>query len=100
MIFASTARGPVGAFAADTAYIAEYGDQFNHWVFGMIYDDQRAILQTIWRTYPIITGLLAGCLAVTLLALAANRLWRIGSSRFPAPPAPASGWAPTTNRGP
>ena len=80
------------AFVTDVAYIAEYSDQFNHWVFGMIYDDQRAILQTIWRTYPIIRGTVAGCLAVTILALAVNRLWLAASSRLRPARRPISGW--------
>ena len=40
-------------FVSDVAYFAEYDDQFNHWIFGLIYDDRRAILITIWKTYPI-----------------------------------------------
>ncbi len=32
-------------------YLAEFGDQFNHFVFGLFYDDLSAILITIWKHY-------------------------------------------------
>lgn len=35
-------------------FFSEYHDQYNHWVFGLIYDDFQAILSTIWYTYPIV----------------------------------------------
>jgi hypothetical protein len=45
-----------------TYYFKEYHSVFNHWVFGMLYDDHRAILQTILHSYPI-GWLLAAALA-------------------------------------
>src|SRR5919109_4361 len=41
-------------FIADVGYFAEYGNQFDHWLFGVIYDDTRAIFTTIWKSYPIV----------------------------------------------
>jgi phosphoglycerol transferase MdoB-like AlkP superfamily enzyme len=41
-------------FVTDLVYFTEYQDQFNHWIFGIIYDDRTAIFKTIWKSYPII----------------------------------------------
>ena len=41
------------AFVTDAAYFTEYDDQFDHWIFGLIYDDRGAIATTIWKTYPV-----------------------------------------------
>ena len=67
-------------FITDVAYFAEYGSQFNHWIFGLIYDDRRAILTTIWKTYPIIWLILIGGIAVALSARALNKLCRVVAS--------------------
>ncbi len=32
-------------------YLAEFGDQFNHFLFGLFYDDLNAILITVWKDY-------------------------------------------------
>lgn len=32
----------------------EYHDQFNHWIYGMLYDDPIAILKTVYLSFPII----------------------------------------------
>ena len=34
-------------FIADVGYFAEYDNQFDHWIFGLIYDDRAAIVATI-----------------------------------------------------
>lgn len=71
------------AFVADVAYFAEYGDQFNHWIFGLIYDDRRAIGLTIWKQYPVVTLTVATTVAVALAARLANKLWRtVSQARF------------------
>ena len=46
------------AFIADTAYFKEYNNQFNHWIFGLIYDDRQAIARTVWKSYPVLWLLL------------------------------------------
>jgi phosphoglycerol transferase MdoB-like AlkP superfamily enzyme len=53
----------------NTGFIAEYKDQFNHWIFGLVYDDTVAILKTIWKSYPILR------LAALAAALAAAGIW-------------------------
>src|SRR5436309_7352966 len=40
-------------FVADVGYFAEYDNQFDHWIFGLIYDDRAAIWTTIWKSYHI-----------------------------------------------
>lgn len=35
-------------------FFKEYKEQFNYWIFGIIYDDQIAILKTIWQDSPVI----------------------------------------------
>ncbi len=52
---------------ANFCFFQEYHTQFNHWIFGLIYDDFWAILSTIWQTYPLFLGLL-GILASTSLS--------------------------------
>src|SRR6266436_5509446 len=71
-------------FVSDVAYFAEYDDQFNHWMFGLIYDDRRAILITIWKTYPIVFLILLSGIGVALVAWALNKLCRVaGSAKLP-----------------
>ena len=60
------------AFVTDAAYFTEYDDQFDHWIFGLVYDDRQAIFTTIWKTYPV-TALLTLCV---IGALASS--WVVG----------------------
>ena len=41
-------------FVVDVGYFAEYDNQFDHWIFGLVYDDLHAILTTIWKTYHVV----------------------------------------------
>lgn len=41
-------------FVADVGYFAEYDNQFDHWIFGLIYDDRAAIFETIWKSYHVL----------------------------------------------
>lgn len=57
-------------YIGDIGFFAEYHDQYNHWVYGMFHDDFRAILETVWKTYPVIwIGLGAVALCVVSLGL-------------------------------
>ncbi|MEY2555994.1 MAG: hypothetical protein QOF93_1138, partial [Verrucomicrobiota bacterium] len=67
-------------FVSDVAYFAEYDDQFNHWIFGLIYDDRRAILTTIWKSYPIVLLIFVAAAAVAISAWALDKLCRVASS--------------------
>lgn len=39
------------AFGVTIGFYQEYGDQFNHFLFNLYYDDTRAIVATIWAAY-------------------------------------------------
>jgi len=43
----------------DVGFYREFKDQFNYMIFGIWYDDTSAVLQTIWKTYPIFWYFLA-----------------------------------------
>ncbi len=52
----------------DIAYFGEYHDQFNHWILGVVFDDFGAVVQTAWKQYPILWGVLGlSVIAVTLV---------------------------------
>ncbi|HXP34713.1 MAG TPA: hypothetical protein VN827_04125, partial [Chthoniobacterales bacterium] len=71
-------------FVTDVAYFAEYNDQFDHWIFGLIYDDRRAILTTIWKSYPVVLLILLAAAGVAISAWALDKLCRIaGSAEIP-----------------
>lgn len=73
--------GTMLIFVVDVGYFMEYHDQFNHWIFGMVFDDRKAILETTWKSYPIV-WIVLGLAALVAGTLALGRLaWRrIGSS--------------------
>ena len=71
-------------FVTDVAYFAEYDDQFNHWIFGLIYDDRSAILTTIWKSYPVVLLVFLAGTGVAISAWALNKLCRVaGSAEVP-----------------
>lgn len=53
----------------DIGYIQEYGNQFDQFLFGVIFDDFGAIVSTIWRTYPVVWAFLG------MIALSAGLVW-------------------------
>jgi phosphoglycerol transferase MdoB-like AlkP superfamily enzyme len=68
-------------------YFREYRDQFNHFVFLGLNEDQQALLGTIWKAYPVgwlLTACVAtGVLAPLLLRWAFPRLPRWDATRWP-----------------
>jgi phosphoglycerol transferase MdoB-like AlkP superfamily enzyme len=81
------------AFVADAAYFAEYDDQFDHWIFGLVYDDRGAIATTIWKTYPV-GSLLALCAVGAVAATwVVTRLTRRAQAAATAPTWLETGWA-------
>tara|TARA_B100001248_G_scaffold201492_1_gene155755 strand:+ start:41309 stop:43318 length:2010 start_codon:yes stop_codon:yes gene_type:complete len=58
-------------------FFAEYHDQFNHWIFGLVYDDLSAIVETVWKTYPVIGILVAVVLLLSINLWAVKRWMRI-----------------------
>lgn len=67
-------------FITDVGYFAEYDNQFDHWILGLIYDDLRAILTTIWKSYPVVILTLAGAAGVLISASTLNQLCRVAAS--------------------
>lgn len=57
-------------------FFAEYHDNFNHWLFGLIYDDRLAIFLTIWHTYPIVILSLIIILASFLIVYGLKKLFK------------------------
>lgn len=53
------------ATTASIYYFREYQDQFNHFVFLGLYEDQEALLGTIWKAYPVLR-LAAGAVAMAI----------------------------------
>jgi phosphoglycerol transferase MdoB-like AlkP superfamily enzyme len=45
-------------------YFREFGDQFNHFLFGLIYDDLQATMLTIIKSYHVLTNTLVFFLAL------------------------------------
>ncbi|MCG8471348.1 MAG: LTA synthase family protein [Desulfobacterales bacterium] len=41
-------------FGINYIFIVEYKDNFNQWIFGAVYDDFWAVLQSAWSTYPVV----------------------------------------------
>ncbi len=41
-------------FIMNFLFIKEFNDNFNHWVFGAIYDDFSAVIKTMWKDYPLV----------------------------------------------
>lgn len=74
----------------DVAYFEEFGNQFDHFLFGLVFDDRKAIFGTIWRGYPVLR-IAAGTIVVALFAAAiARRLFRRSvERRWPLDHAPA-----------
>lgn len=56
-------------------FVREFGDLFNHFVFGLIYDDARAVALTVWQEHPVVWELSGSLAAGWLFArLAGSRL--------------------------
>src|SRR2546427_224521 len=76
----------------DIGYIGEYGNQFDHFLLGVVFDDFRAIVTTIWASYPVVWGIMgmAGLVArpVWLLHPGARPPLRGPPLGRPAPPPP------------
>src|SRR5581483_5234808 len=64
-------------FIADVGYFAEYDNQFDHWIVGLVYDDRSAIFTTIWKSYPIVWLVFLAAAVVTIVAWALNKLCRV-----------------------
>lgn len=55
--------------AGDIGFFHEYHDQYNHWIYGLYYDDFGAIVDSIWKTYPMIV------ITITEIVLIISAIW-------------------------
>jgi hypothetical protein len=55
--------------AVAMGFFAEYKDTFNHWVLGVVFDDLKAVLRTVWKDYPVIPALASVAVASATLGL-------------------------------
>ncbi len=68
------------AFITDVGYFAEYDNQFDHWIFGLVYDDLRAILTTIWKNYHVVVLILGSVVAVAGASCCLSKLCRTAAA--------------------
>ncbi len=62
------------ACVATFSYFREFGNQFDHFIFGLIYDDLGATVTTIWKEYYVIPNLMVMAMIV-FVALKTLRLF-------------------------
>ncbi|HME88681.1 MAG TPA: LTA synthase family protein [Chthoniobacterales bacterium] len=67
-------------FITDVGYFAEYDNQFDHRIFGLVYDDLRAILTTIWKSYHVIVLVIAAGFAVATSVWGLNTICRVSTA--------------------
>lgn len=67
-------------FVADIGYFAEYDNQFDHWIFGLIYDDRAAIAATIWKSYHVLLLVVAIAVGVAVGMWLLSALFRRAES--------------------
>jgi len=69
-ILASTFIGIVAI-----GYFAEFKDHFNNAVFGVIFDDMRAVLRTVWKDYPVIPAIVGAAVISAVLVVTWRRVF-------------------------
>ncbi len=72
-------------FAVDVGYFREYHDQFNHWIFGLIFDDRSAIAQTVWKSYPVMWVLISVVVVIVAVIYIGRVSWRGVARRLKTP---------------
>ena len=82
----------LAVFVIDIAYFQEYGNQFNHWVFQLGYDDRGAIGDTIWKSYPVVWLVLGILVAGPAMAWLIRKWTRYASDRIGPSVALTGGW--------
>ncbi len=65
----------------NVCFFYEYKSQFNYWIFGIFFDDFRAIVAFIWKAYPVVWILIGWLVALFLLSKAVFALFRKIDSR-------------------
>ncbi len=82
--------------AIDLGFFAEYDDQFNNMVLGVVYDDLGAVLKTIWAEHHVVLIALAYVAWCAAAGWATRRLLTAGFFASPARIAAMPTWAKTT----
>ena len=77
----------------DIGYIGEYGNQFDHFLLGVVFDDFRAIVTTIWASYPVVWGIMGMAVLVTGLVWLLHRWLRTPFVDAPLARRPPPAWA-------
>ncbi len=60
--------------AGNLGFFWEYHDQYNQWIYGLFHDDLKAIMLTVWKTYPVI-WIAIGIVVMSILCLKLFSLW-------------------------
>lgn len=71
-------------------YFQQYHNQFDAHLLGVVHDDFGAIVKTIWKTYPVVRGLLVMTLIAAGLTVIGRRWIRAPFPGCKTPPAPAN----------
>ena len=72
-------------FVIDVNYFREFHDQFDHRVFGLVFDDRKAIAETIWKGYHVIWVLVSVVLGSAAVMFVGRKVWGVMSSRVRPP---------------
>jgi phosphoglycerol transferase MdoB-like AlkP superfamily enzyme len=67
-------------FVADVGYFAEYDNQFDHWIFGLVYDDRSAIAEIIWKSHHVVVLIISIIGAVVIGTWLLDKLCRKAES--------------------
>lgn len=67
-VFAAFASAAIAA--VNVCFFHEYKSQFNYWIFGIFFDDPRAIAAAAWKAYPVVRIFCAALAALAGLSLA------------------------------
>ena len=70
-------------------YFGEYHNQFDPHILGVVYDDFGAVVQTIWKTYPVVRGILV-MIALTVGLCWVMRRWLLAEIPASVPRKPKS----------
>jgi phosphoglycerol transferase MdoB-like AlkP superfamily enzyme len=76
MVFFLTISAVV--FVVNYLFINEFSDNFNHWVFGAVYDDFPAVAKSMWKEYRLILFFSTALVLLTGLSYAGVRFLRQG----------------------
>ncbi len=59
----------------DICFVAEYKEQFNFWIWGIFRNDYLAILNEIWRSYPVVIIFIGFVIGTYIIAKITNFIY-------------------------